>query len=212
LKEKYCVIAAVGHDSLHREWIKRTPGFDLHLIVYDDSYEKFRNDAVFVTKDQGAKFSLIDRYFSYTDVIQQYEYFYLPDDDILIDNENICKIFRYMEDYELMLAQPAIYNYYISHPHTMRRPASKIRYTNFVEIMQPCFSREALQRVQFTFSTSQSGWGIDFHWSKLLGPEKRTMAIIDDIVSFHSRPVRSNHGEELIEYLREYDCDNLSIY
>ncbi|MBN9381641.1 MAG: hypothetical protein J0H74_12800 [Chitinophagaceae bacterium] len=209
---KYCVIAAVGKDSLHRDWIVGSPCFDLHLIVYDEAYEKFKNDAPYVTKEKGFKFNLIDKYLSSAGVLRQYEYFYFPDDDILIDSNNIHKLFRYMEAYRLMLAQPAIWNYYITHPHTMRRPASKLRYTNFVEIMQPCFSREALQRVQFTFSASKSGWGIDFHWPKLLDPGKRNMAIIDDIVSFHSRPVRSHHDAELAEYLKKYDCGDLSIY
>ena len=212
MKKKYCIIAVVGRNSLHREWIDKSLGFDLHLIVYDDSYERFRNDAPYVTEAKGAKFNLINQYLSSTDMIWQYEYFYLPDDDILIDSNNIRSLFRYMEDFHLMLAQPAVCNYYISYPHTMRRPASKFRYTNFVEIMQPCFSKKALQRVQFTFSASKSGWGIDFHWPKLLNPEKRNMAIIDDIVSFHTKPVRSSHSTELAEYLKKYDCGNLSIY
>jgi len=213
--EKYCVIAAVGKDSLHREWIDGSdgaPGFDLHLIVYDESYEKFRNDVRYVTAAKGSKFNLIGEYLSSTGMIRQYEYFYFPDDDILIDSGNILKLFRYMEEYRLMLAQPAIWNYYVSHRHTMRRPASKFRYTNFVEIMQPCFSREALERVQFTFTASRTGWGIDFHWPKLLDHEKQKMAIIDDLVSFHTRPVQSVHREELAEYLKKYDCGNLSMY
>lgn len=209
---KHCVIAAVGRDSLHREWIDQSTGFDLHLIVYDDSYEMFRNDAPYVTEAKGAKFNLISDYLTATDSIRKYDYFYFPDDDILIDGDNIRKLFSYMEKYQLMLAQPAIYNYYITHYHTMRRPSSKFRYTNFVEIMQPCFSRTALQRVRFTFSASKSGWGIDYHWPKLLYPEKRNMAIIDDVVSFHTRPVKSSHEEELAEYFKKYDCGNLSIH
>lgn len=212
MREKHCVIAVVGCNSLHREWIDKSPGFDLHLIVYDDSYEKFRDDTPYITKAKGAKFNLISQYLSSSDIIQQYEYFYLPDDDILIDGDNIRRLFSYMKDYQLMLAQPAISNYYISHPHTMKRPASKFRYTNFVEIMQPCFSRAALQQVLFTFSASKSGWGIDFHWPKLLNADKRNMAIIDDIISFHTRPVQSSHGNELAEYLNKYDCDGLTIF
>jgi hypothetical protein len=212
MAEKHCIVAAVGRDSLHCEWIDKSPGFDLHLIVYDDSYERFRNDTPYVAKGKGAKFNLISQYLSSTDVIRQYDYFYFPDDDILIDSDNIRKLFRYMEDYHLELAQPAIGNYYITYPHTMRRPASRLRYTNFVEIMQPCFSKEALQRVHFTFTASVSGWGIDYHWTKLLDSGRRNMAIIDDIVSFHTRPVRSFHDEELAEYLKKYDCGNLPIY
>lgn len=57
--KKYCVLAAVGAGSLHREWIGKHAKFDLHLIVYDDFYEKFRMDTPFISESKGYKFKLI---------------------------------------------------------------------------------------------------------------------------------------------------------
>jgi hypothetical protein len=201
--KKYCVIAAVGKNSLHRKWINRYSKFDLHLIVYDEAFETFKEDTIFITKSKGQKFKLIYDYISgKPDVIDQYEYFYLPDDDIKINTANVHKLFQYMEGYNLAAAQPAISNTYFSHQHTAKQSYSELRFTNFIEIMQPCFSRDALKKVLFTFNASQSGWGIDFHWGKILDYTQMNMAIIDSVASAHTRPVSSNFRQELFEYIR----------
>jgi hypothetical protein len=202
---EFCVIAAVGRSSLHREWIYNDPAFDLHLIVYDDSYERFKMDTPFITKSKGHKFSLMDNYLAKNGLLERYKYFYMPDDDILINGGNIEKLFWYMEEYKFDLAQPAISKYYVSFAHTLRRKGSTHRSTNFVEIMQPCFSRSALKKVKFTFSTSVSGWGIDMYWAKLLKCPNGKMAIIDDVISVHTRPVRSDYSEEFNAYMEKYN-------
>lgn len=209
---KHCVLAAVGTSSLHRQWINHESTFDLHLIVYDDSYELFKSDSPYVTRNTGYKFKLIYNYLKDNEkLMDQYDFFYMPDDDISIDYHNIQKLFDYMEKYELAAAQPAIANSYFSHPHTFQQENSIMRYTNFVEIMQPCFSRDALRKVLYTFNESISGWGIDFHWGIILNYTEYTMAIIDDIYSLHTRPVQSSHHQEMLDYMKKYDL-SFDIY
>jgi len=205
-KEKWCVISAVGKTSLHRNWIKNKPQFELHLIVYDDSYDEYKNDTKFVTPSKGYKFKLVYDYLTANQqLLDQYDYLYIPDDDIDIDTKNINCLFRLMEEYKLDIAQPAIINSYYSYLHTLRRPNSILHYTNFVEVMQPCFSREALLKVLFTFNETSSGWGIDFHWGELVDYQKYNMAIIDEVMSIHTRPVQSNHHDELRAYIEKYN-------
>lgn len=209
---KHCVLAAIGATSLHRQWISKRSTFDLHLIIYDNSYELFKNDSSYVTASKGYKFKLIHDYlYSNPELIDQYEYFYMPDDDISINSVNIQKLFRFMKKYQLAVAQPAISNSFFSYRHTTRYENSILRYTNFVEIMQPCFSREALKKVLFTFNETISGWGIDYHWGKILDYTQMNMAIIDDISSEHTRPVQSDHRQELFNYMKKYNL-NFNIY
>lgn len=209
---KNCIISAIGAFSLHRQWIKDENTFDLHLIIYDDSYELFKMDSPYITTSQGYKFKLIYDYLRNNEhLIDQYDFFYMPDDDILIDQPNTEKLFDYMEIYELEIAQPAIANSYFSHPHTFRKSNSIIRFTNFVEIMQPCFSRDALKKVLNTFNESKSGWGIDFHWGQIVNYTKFNMAIIDDIYSEHTRPVQSSNHLEMIDYMKKYNL-NFQIF
>jgi uncharacterized protein YozE (UPF0346 family) len=211
-KKKKCIIAAVGKESLHHNWIDKSDGFDLHLIVYDDSFEKYKNDTVLIQQSKGQKFKLIYDYLtSNIDILNQYDYFYIPDDDILIDVENIHHLFDYMEKYKLAIAQPALTNSYYSYLITVRKPDTLLRYTNFIEMMQPCFSRKALKKVLFTFNENASGWGIDFHWGILVDFRYYNMAIIDDVISVHTRPVRSNHFEEFTEYLKKYNLARVTL-
>ena len=53
---KNCVISVVGESSLHKEWIRGICDFDLHLVVYDNSYAEFVNDMSFTKK----KYILVD--------------------------------------------------------------------------------------------------------------------------------------------------------
>ncbi len=64
-----------------------------------------------------------------------------------------------------------------------------MRYTNFVEAMAPCFSADCLRRAQETFGESQSGWGIDWLWPSAVTDRENGIAIIDDIVIHHTRPL-----------------------
>lgn len=210
--KKNCVLATVGATSLHRQWINIRSKFDLHLIVYDDSYELFKNDTPYVTISKGYKFKLIYNYLcDNPELINQYDYFYMPDDDVSINSVKIQKLFRLMKKHQLVLAQPAIANSFYSFRHTTIQKDSILRYTNFVEIMQPCFSREALKKVLFTFDETISGWGIDYHWGKILDYTQMNMGIIDDISSEHTRPVQSDHRQELFNYMKKYNL-NFNIY
>lgn len=206
--KKYGVFSAVGNQSLHRDWILGKHNFDLHIIVYDNSLEKYLNDTQHITKGKGYKFKLIYNYFiENPEFLEIYDYYYIPDDDILIDSYNILKLFDYMEKYHLKIAQPALYDSYYTFSHTIRERYSILRFTNFVELMQPCFSRDALKKVLFTFNENESGWGIDYHWGKIISSKGDEMAIIDDVRSVHSRPVSSYNSEnrrELNEYLKKY--------
>lgn len=190
-----CIISAVGKDSFHKSWIDRLNNeYDLHLLVYDDSYNAYKNDSSFVIRSEGRKFNSIFRYLNENNhLLEEYDYYYLPDDDIFIDDVNIRRLFGYMEEFQLAIAQPALTNSFYSHPTTVKQRNSILRYTNFVEMMQPCFSSEALKKVLFTFNENLSGWGMDYHWGELIDYRRCNMAIIDDITSVHTRPIGINY-------------------
>ena len=57
-----CVISAVGKNSLHRKWMEGEMNFDLHLIVYDDSIELFREDTEHICHMKGFKLKLVYNY------------------------------------------------------------------------------------------------------------------------------------------------------
>ena len=115
-----------------------------------------------------------------------------------------------MDTYKLQIAQPALRHSYFTHPLTLRKPLSILRHVSFVEMMLPCFSKEALKRVFTTFDANESGWGVEFHWERLIGKELRGMAIIDAVSMIHTQPVKQGRTEnfrEMQEYVAAHGLD-----
>jgi hypothetical protein len=77
---------------------------------------------------------------------------------------------------------------------TLHNRSFRLRYTNFIEVMAPCFSAKALAKLLPTFDENLSGWGLDYVWPMLLGSQAN-VAIIDDVQILHTRPIgAANYG------------------
>lgn len=209
------VFVAAGKNSLHRQLLKDDADFDLHLLIYDGSYNEFCNDADFIACDSGYKMDMTYRYLHrYPELLEKYEYFFLMDDDIEMNTEEVNKLFRMMRKYDLKIAQPSLVMSYYTYEHTLRNPLCILRYTNFVEMMIPCFSREALMKVLPTFERKVRGCGIEYHWSKLIDTNYKDMAILDAVKARHTRPLQPWECQEEMDcYMNENGLDaDIRIY
>ena len=208
MNKKNCIISAVGRNSLHRMWTEGDRDFDLHLIVFDDSLELFRNDAEHATHIKGFKLKVIYKYLEANPQFKDmYDYYFFPADDIRMDAATINALFGAMRHYDLKIAQPALRMSYYTWPHTLYDRFCKLRYTSFVEMMVPCFSQDALQKVLFTFNENETGWGTETHWPLLIDATPHDMAIIDEVCVIHTRPIQSGqeiHNRELATYLHKF--------
>lgn len=190
--KKNAVFVPVGKDSLHRQLLKGDADFDLHLLIYDGSYNKFCNDSDFVACDAGYKMDMTYRYLHrHPELFEKYEYFFLLDDDIVISTEDVNRLFSMMREYQLKIAQPSLVMSYYTYKHTAFHPFYILRYTNFVEMMMPCFSRDALKAVLPTFEQKIRWCGIEMHWPVLVGSNHKDIAIVDAVSAKHMRPVQS---------------------
>lgn len=190
--KKNAVFVPVGKDSLHRQLLKGDADFDLHLLIYDGSYNKFCNDSDFVACDAGYKMDMTYRYLHrHPELFEKYEYFFLLDDDIVISTEDVNRLFSMMREYQLKIAQPSLVMSYYTYKHTAFHPFYILRYTNFVEMMMPCFSRDALKAVLPTFEQKIRWCGLEMHWPVLVGSNHKDMAIVDAVSAKHTRPVQS---------------------
>ena len=207
--KKNAVFVAAGEGSLHRQLLKGDANFDLHLLIYDGSYSKFCNDTDFIACDAGYKMDMTYRYLHrHPDLLDKYEYFFLMDDDIEMSTEEVNKLFGIMKQYHLRIAQPSLVMSYYTYEHTLRIPFCVLRYTNFVEMMVPCFSKEALVKVLPTFERKVRGCGIEYHWSRLIHGGHKDMAIIDNVNACHVRPLR--HWECQQELISYFNVNNLN--
>lgn len=206
--KKNAVFVAAGKDSLHRQLLKGDADFDLHLLIYDGSYNLFCNDTDFICCQSGYKMDMTYHYIHrHPEFLEKYDYFFLMDDDIEMSTEEVNKLFRMMREYDLKIAQPSLVMSYYTYEHTLHHPFCVLRYTNFVEMMVPCFSMEALKSVLLTFERKVRGCGIEFHWAKLIQDNHWRMAVIDDVCAKHARVLQSWSEEDernTSQYLTEH--------
>ena len=195
--DKNLVILCAGDNPAHLffEDINER-NYELLVIYYGDNEEQFKNK--FKTFDhfssiKGYKFNIIKKYYNENiKFFKEYKNIFIPDDDIYLKTKYINNLFEIFNKYKLILAQPSLIGYY-SHTITLHRFEYFLRYTNFVEIMMPCFSSDSFAKCISTFDSSIIGHGLDYLWPKILGYPDKKIAIIDEIVAMHSRKVGSGN-------------------
>ncbi len=165
---KNLIIAAVGDNSCHPEWLAGEPNFDLCLIYYGNNLERsaaYQQHATFFSRSKGQKYHLIKDFADANpDLLAQYEYIWMPDDDVSIEAEKINRLFQVAKEKQLWLCQPSMVGYR-SHPFTRPRLFSFLRFTNFVEVLAPLMSIDTLLLLKDTFQLNESAWGLEFVWS-----------------------------------------------
>ncbi len=185
------VVARCGRSSLHPCWIDagRPRDWDLFLCPYQPIPEQ-TVDCVVGDVIPGLKWTGIRELLNGWDGWREYDYVWLPDDDILATQSTIAEMFDVARRLGLDLFAPALHEAsHFAHFSTMRNTRFFGRRVGFVEIMVPAFSVRALERLLPTLDGTETGWGwgLDSVWPKLLGYEK--VAILDGLPVVHTRPV-----------------------
>lgn len=146
---------------------------------------------------------------------RDYDYIWLPDDDIFTNSTTIDRMFAIARALAFELCAPALHEAsYYAHYSAMRNRRVFARSVGFVEIMMPCFSRRALEQLLPTLDLTLTGWGwgLDSLWPKLL--DHRGLGVIDATPMLHTRPVgafrdpvleRSVHAES-DAIMAKFDC------
>lgn len=215
------IISPVGDNSLHNNWVGDNTNFDLVLLYYGDNEniaQSYASHTPYVYMAKGEKYHLLKSFIhNNIDFISKYEYIWLPDDDVSISLKDVNRLFSLAKKYKLNISQPAMEGY-ISHEITKPIKGNILRYTNFVEVLAPLFDKETLLKVYNTFNLNYSSWGYDYLWPYLLHYPQDKIAIIDDIIMTHTKPVGQNYSrfprtpwEEMNELLYAYDIKKEEI-
>src|SRR5665213_828026 len=189
---KNLVIVRAGDSSLHEEWLAGAGerNWDLVVNYFGDDPARYRQHDVRRIDSKGPKWPALH------DLIQQnggdvfsYERVWLPDDDLRATKAGINSFFDIFEKHALVLAQPSLTpDSHLGHLVTLHNRSFKLRFTNFVEIMAPCFNRDFLKQTLSSFNANLSGWGLDFIWPTKIA-DWTHIAIIDAVTICHTRPV-----------------------
>ena len=190
--KKNLIIAPAGDNSLHKKWISDNQSFDLVLLYYsnsDEKFEEYKKDCMIIEKKKLEKWHLMSHFIKNNlDLIKKYETIWFPDDDLDTNCDDINKLFEIHKKYNLLLSQPSV-DGYVSYDIERKVENSILRFTNFVEIFCPMMSLPCLMLLLNTLGINESGWGMDYLWPKLLGYPKDKIAIIDLVTVKHTNPI-----------------------
>jgi hypothetical protein len=222
------LITTIGTYNHLDVWLNGNRNFDVAIINYSgcDIPQEQKIKCVYYNSFSTFKYPGIAEAFFKKPSLLEYDYFWMPDEDIYLPAEKISQLFDKMNIIGLDLAQPSVENSAKSFPSWKifeHKLNVDIIYTNFIEIMCPVFSRAALDRCLETFRKSLSGWGLDIVWTKLVGDNDTNIGILNDIVVKHTRRVQGGSlypalmqygvrpSEEKKRVMKEYKVNALSI-
>jgi len=195
------VVLRAGDNSLHPLWLESMGGqdrsWDLCLSYYGDQPEQWQDQTEYFVPQKGSKFGGLAKLVEADGFVWEYDYIWFPDDDLLIDGADINLMFALAKRFDLALTQPSLASgCFINHRITEQQKDCRLRFTSFVEIMAPLFTREALAVVAPSFGLNQSGYGLDHLWPALLGSPVSRIGVIDELAMVHTRPMGANYDAE----------------
>ena len=198
-RRKNLIILRANSESIHTSWPKDISdserNWDLCISWYGPTIPDQIPACEYLSlQPEDRKFSAIHSILFEGSPLWDYERIWLPDDDIMISWGKINRLFAIFHRHDLDLAQPSLSTKgYASHAVTIHNPSFFMRYTNFVEVMCPLFSKQALKSCHPIMSSAVSGWGLDYIWPYQIGLVTGKIAIIDDIQVIHTRPVGNSY-------------------
>lgn len=187
------VVVRAGDSSLHPMWLAgpETPDFDLIVSYFGDDPDQFRAPWEARVDQKGGKWDgLAVLFAARPELLDRYDFFWLPDDDIATDARTINRIFVAMRRLDLALAQPGLtLDSHFTYIGYLRSRSFALRYASAIEIMAPCVRTDVLQRVLPLIADLPSGWGLDPVWTRLTADNRRKSAILDQLPVKHTRPL-----------------------
>lgn len=194
-------------DSL---WINSNMNYHIYLIYYGDNnklYEKYKSKVQFIEKRKGSKFQNFKYFYDkYINIINNYERFFILDDDIIFNVDDINNMFKISKEYNLEICGPSFsLNGKISHKITQNKPNILLSYTNFVEVGVPLFNRIALDKLMEKLDYSLIGWGIDFLYIICNGIEKKkSYAIIHKVICENPKDIDKLNNKREVSKMVDY--------
>jgi len=221
------LITTIGEYNHFNRWTDGIRNFDIAIINYDshDISQEFLDKCVWYGQFPTFKFPGIQTMLKNDNSLLKYDYYWMPDSDIDISCDDINDMFEKANILGLDLGQPSVEKSDVSFPsweQFIHKEGIDVVMTNFVEVMCPLFSRYALIKCLNTFSKSQSGWGLDLVWAKLVN-NGNNMAILNSITIKHTRPVKKgglyealakkkvSPSSERKQLMREYNIPCIDI-
>lgn len=201
------IFTSAGDLTNLQHWLKGRRDFDLWIVSYGKhnlTHEAYSN---FYARSGGTKFQNLHRvYQRYAGVLARYDAVMVMDDDILIDGTGLTRLFELRRERDLWVLQPAFRTTgKVSWDITRVSPTCQLRYTNFVEMTCPLFRRDKLDLFMAEFDPQLLGYGEDWWFLHLLGPDLSNRVAIADEVSCVNPHDRKKNGRREIDRVSSHE-------
>jgi hypothetical protein len=194
------VVLRANEQSLHTSWTRDIQDLDRSwdlCISYYGEAETFPPDdfsEFACLQNRQRKFVALKALMHKGSVLWSYDYIMFPDDDLQMRWSDLNIMFNICSEYELQLAQPSLdEDSVINYENSKQKPDFLLRFVTMVEVMAPIFSNTALRSCIHTFDLNQSGYGIDYAWTKLVDGPLTKIAVIDRVSVRHTRPTGNSY-------------------
>ena len=208
---KNFLFSSVGDNtSFDKLFLGPGANYDVFIIYYGDNndiYNKYQSKLKFIERRKGSKFQNFKYFYeTYPDIIHNYDYFFILDDDIIIDIPKINMMFELANKYSLKICAPSFTpQSKISHSITAQKKDVLLTYTNFVEVNTPLFNKDALINLMKVLDNALIGWGIDYLYIWCNGlHDRNSYAIIHSINC--TNPTTDN------KKIKRYELSNVNKY
>ena len=208
---RYLVFSSVGDNTeFYSHWVgpPHQQSYDIWICYYGANVSQYNVYMAFtdlIERREGSKFqNFVHIYNKYKSRVLEYERVLVMDDDIIISSFDIDRLFSISHSFDLWISQPSFSkNSKTSHDITKYHDNTFLRYTNFVEVNVPLFSRDALRRCMDVLDESLIGWGIDYLCIWMNGKEEESRyAIIDAVQCENPKIKRNNNGSRELRKIK----------
>lgn len=204
LRKNLLFVSAGDNTSFYKYWLDNDRNYDIYICYYGKK-NKYKEYADYYIKRKGSKIQNFYYLWNLNENnIRNYENYYIVDDDIIIKTDEINFLFDLLNKYNLWMLQPSFNNKLskISHKITKNIPNNFMRFTNFIEINTPFFSKYAITKCLEIYDETLVGYGIDLLFLWYLGHEKiDKYAIVDYIMCINPY----NKNREIDKLQKEKD-------
>jgi hypothetical protein len=195
--KKYLYVSPVGENGkiFLAKIIKRFGNEHFDYLIFNFDNATF-NETIYsncrVIHEKGFKWNFAVKYLT-ADYCRQYDFLFIWDDDIDIDDFMYTNFIEIMDRNNLEIAQPALsHKSYYSHAITLHDKRYRIgRYTDFVEVMAPVFRNDAWLKFRNMVSENDNPWGWGYDLLAKSYCRYANMGIVDCETVTHTRPLRS---------------------
>lgn len=222
--------SAGNNTNFDKLWLGPQQNYDVYVIYYDNNdsiYERYNKNKHIkqIERRKGSKFqNFLYFYNKYPQIISKYDRFFILDDDIIFNVDDINKMFSISKEYNLDICGPSfIPPSKLSWNITKHVKNILLTYTNFVEVNTMLFSKYALNNLMKYMIPELICWGIDLlaiwanginkinkyaiiHCVKCINPDNELKGInireIDKLDRFNNR---SRIFKEYIKQIKIYN-------